>query len=356
MVWSAPIPVVPFLACSWLFDGPQAVLSSLSHVQVGTWLAVAYLAFAATLFGYSVWGSLLGRYETWRVAPLTLLVPLVGLFAAWLLLDEALSPAQFGGALLVLAGMAVNTFGCRAAGRRSRVKPNRAILFNTLSAAVGILAPVNSFSGAHHEYLPSMAAFALAASITPGPVNIVALSAGAQFGFGATQRHVFGATLGFTLLLVLLGLGMHQLLTLWPALTRLIQWAGVAFLLFMAYRLTFDDGRLGNGAARAPSCWYGALMQWLNPKAWLASVASLGAFVGDGDIRLLWQFAGLYFVICYTSVACWAYVGAMLRGLLRQARNVRRFNRTMALLLAASACYLLAEGFDTAPAWRPAAA
>ncbi|MDP8772414.1 LysE family translocator [Serratia marcescens] len=191
----------------------------------------------------------------------------------------------------------------------------------------------------------SMAAFALAASITPGPVNIVALSAGAQFGFSATQRHVFGATLGFTLLLVLLGLGMHQLLTLWPALTRLIQWAGVAFLLFMAYRLAFDDGRLGNGAARAPSCWYGALMQWLNPKAWLASVASLGAFVGDGDIRLLWQFAGLYFVICYTSVACWAYVGAMLRGLLRQARNVRRFNRTMALLLAASAYYLLAEGF-----------
>lgn len=111
MVWSAPIPVVPFLACSWLFDGPQAVLSSLGHVQVGTWLAVAYLAFAATLFGYSVWGSLLGRYETWRVAPLTLLVPLVGLFAAWLLLDEALSPAQFGGALLVLGGMAVNTFG-----------------------------------------------------------------------------------------------------------------------------------------------------------------------------------------------------------------------------------------------------
>lgn len=86
-------------------------------------------------------------------------------------------------------------------------------------------------------------------------------------------------------------------------------------------------------------------MQWLNPKAWLASVASLGAFVGDGDMLLLWQFAGLYFVICYASVACWAYVGAMLRGLFGQARNVQRFNRAMAALLAASACYLLAEGF-----------
>lgn len=190
----------------------------------------------------------------------------------------------------------------------------------------------------------SMAAFALASSITPGPVNIVALSAGAQFGFGATQRYVFGASFGFTLLLILLGMGMHQLLTQWPALTGAIQWAGVAFLLFMAYRLFLDKGRMSGDKAAAPSCWHGALMQWLNPKAWLASVASLGAFVGPGDSLLLWQFAGLYFTICYVSVACWTYCGARLRGMLLQARHVRRFNRLMALLLAASACYLLMEG------------
>ncbi|CAI1757154.1 LysE family translocator [Serratia proteamaculans] len=191
----------------------------------------------------------------------------------------------------------------------------------------------------------SMAAFALASSITPGPVNIVALSAGAQFGFNATQRHVFGATLGFTLLLILIGLGLHKLLILWPVLTQLIQWAGIAFLLFMAYQLAFDDGRLGNGnQSQAPSFWYGAGLQWLNPKAWLASVASLGAFVADGDRLLLWQFAVIYFVVCYVSVACWAYTGAMLTGLLQQACHVRRFNRLMALLLVASACYLLADG------------
>jgi threonine/homoserine/homoserine lactone efflux protein len=79
----------------------------------------------------------------------------------------------------------------------------------------------------------SMAAFALAASITPGPVNIVALSAGAQFGFNATLRHVSGATLGFTLLLILLGLGLNTLLVLWPVLTQVIQWVGIAF--FVVY-------------------------------------------------------------------------------------------------------------------------
>lgn len=191
----------------------------------------------------------------------------------------------------------------------------------------------------------SMAAFALASSITPGPVNIVALSCGAQYGFNASLRHVTGATLGFTLLLVLVGLGMHEALSWWPWLTTAILWAGVVFLLYMAYQLAVDDGRLSQGTQRqAPSFWYGALLQWLNPKAWLASVASMGAFVGDGEMRLLWLFAVLYFVICYLSIACWAYAGAMLSGLLQRAHNLRRFNRLMALLLAFSACYLLAEG------------
>ncbi|MBC3207528.1 LysE family translocator [Pseudomonas sp. SWRI111] len=188
----------------------------------------------------------------------------------------------------------------------------------------------------------SMAAFALAASITPGPVNIVALSSGAQYGFRASQRHVAGATLGFVLLLVLMGLGLHQALELWPFMTRVVQWAGVAFLLFMAWKLATDEGQLNaSEAGRAPSMLYGAVMQWLNPKAWLACVAGMGAFVADGETRLVWQFAAVYLVICYLSVGCWAYAGTFLRGYLSNAAGMRWFNRLMALLLALSAMYLL---------------
>lgn len=187
----------------------------------------------------------------------------------------------------------------------------------------------------------SMAAFALASSITPGPVNIVALSSGAQFGFRASLRHVSGATLGFTLLLVLIGLGLHELLLLWPFLTRAIQLFGVAFLLFMAYRLAADNGQLStDGTSRAPSMVYGAIMQWLNPKAWLACVAGMGAFAANGEALLVWQFAAVYLVICYLSIACWAYVGTFLRHYLSHPAGMRLFNRTMALLLAGSAAYL----------------
>ncbi|MEB0224262.1 LysE family translocator [Pseudomonas sp. 10S4] len=190
--------------------------------------------------------------------------------------------------------------------------------------------------------LISMAAFALVASITPGPVNIVALSSGAQFGFRASQRHVAGATLGFVLLLVLMGLGLHELLRLWPVLTRVVQVAGVAFLLFMAWKLAVDNGHLGaSQEGKAPSMFYGAMMQWLNPKAWLACVAGMGAFVADGDARLVWQFAAIYLVVCYLSVGCWAYAGTFLRGYLSNARGMRLFNRSMALLLVVCAGYLI---------------
>ena len=188
----------------------------------------------------------------------------------------------------------------------------------------------------------SMAAFALVASITPGPVNIVALSSGARFGFRASQRHVAGATLGFVLLLVLMGLGLHELLQRWPALTQAVQWAGVAFLLYMAFRLAADNGQVqANDSAQAPSMLYGAIMQWLNPKAWLACVAGMGAFVADGEARLVWQFAAIYLVICYVSVGCWAYAGSFLRGFLSNPAGMRLFNRLMALLLAGSAVYLV---------------
>ncbi|MFL9988778.1 MULTISPECIES: LysE family translocator [Paraburkholderia] len=190
--------------------------------------------------------------------------------------------------------------------------------------------------------LLSMAAFALASSISPGPVNVVALSAGAQHGFAASMRHVTGATVGFTLLLLLIGLGLHALLAHFPNLIDIVKWAGVGFLLYMAYKLAVDDGKLGaDKPSRGPSFAYGAAMQWLNPKAWLASLAGMGAYAADGDGRLVWQFTVVYFVVCYLSIASWAYAGTFLRRYLQEPKRVRLFNRVMAALLAASALYLL---------------
>ena len=72
---------------------------------------------------YGIWGSLLGRYETWQVAPLSLLVPVVGMASAALLLGETLSGLQLAGAALIMAGLYINVFGLRLVRRHgARVK------------------------------------------------------------------------------------------------------------------------------------------------------------------------------------------------------------------------------------------
>lgn len=188
----------------------------------------------------------------------------------------------------------------------------------------------------------SMAAFALAASISPGPVNVVALSCGMQYGLGATLRHVLGATVGFVVLLLFTGFGLHEVLELWPVLTELIRWAGMAFLLYLAWKLAVSDGRLDvKSAIPPPSFMQGAAMQWLNPKAWLAAVAGMGAFVASGEATLIGWFALIYFGVCYLSVGCWAYAGAFLARFLRSAPRIRLLNRSMAVMLAGCAASLL---------------
>jgi O-acetylserine/cysteine efflux transporter len=111
VVWGSLIPPLPFFVASYAFEGPQRIAAALSNLSAMSIFAIVYLAFIATLIGYGLWSRLLSRYPASQVAPFSLLVPIVGLASASLLLDEQLSMAQIGGALLVMAGLAVNVFG-----------------------------------------------------------------------------------------------------------------------------------------------------------------------------------------------------------------------------------------------------
>lgn len=74
-----------------------------------------------------------------------------------------------------------------------------------------------------------MAAFALAASISPGPVNLVGLSSGSRYPVWLGLVFVTGATLGFIVLFVAIGLGLNSVLLRWPVLLELLRWGGHRF-------------------------------------------------------------------------------------------------------------------------------
>ncbi len=111
VVWGALIPPIPFFALSLWLDGPAVVEESLLHISRNSILSLCYLAFVATMLGYTLWSKLLSRYPAGKVAPFSLLVPVIGLASSAVLLDERLGQLQWVGGAMVMGGLAINVFG-----------------------------------------------------------------------------------------------------------------------------------------------------------------------------------------------------------------------------------------------------
>ncbi len=185
----------------------------------------------------------------------------------------------------------------------------------------------------------SMLTFALIGAITPGPVNIIATSSGASFGWKRTLPHVSGATLGYALVVLLCGLGLNGLNKVLPQLTNVLQYVGGAFLLYMAYKIATSsaaDDRNTSALSQPPSLAQGALAQLLNPKAWLVAMSGVALFVAtQADTRLyLGLFVALSFFACFVCVACWAICGQLISHWLSTPTRLRFFNCTLGAMLA----------------------
>ena len=116
VIWSSAVPVLPFVALSAALD-PDAARwlqwHTLADVPLLAWGSVAYLGWVATIVGYGLWTNLLQRYPANRVAPFSLGVPVVGLTAGWLVLNEGVTPWQWAGIALVVAALACVVLGPR---------------------------------------------------------------------------------------------------------------------------------------------------------------------------------------------------------------------------------------------------
>ena len=107
IAWLSVIPPLPLLVLSLIVEGSRAFPAALSGNVWTTLMAILYIALAATIGGYAIWGHLLKLYPAGSVAPFALLVPPFGLLAARLVVGEEFGPTRFAGIGLVIAGLAV---------------------------------------------------------------------------------------------------------------------------------------------------------------------------------------------------------------------------------------------------------
>ena len=108
-LWMSVVPPLPMLALSLVVEGPgqigRSLTTSLSPAAGAAWLGLAYTVVLGTVVGSGLWVWLLARHPAGVVAPFSMLVPVVGILAAWVVLDEVPAPLQLAGGALVLAGI-----------------------------------------------------------------------------------------------------------------------------------------------------------------------------------------------------------------------------------------------------------
>ena len=117
LVWSSLVPPLPLLVLSLAFEGSHKIGSALAHVSAGGMLALLYVVIVSTGFGFGAWTWLLRRHPASRVAPFTLLVPPVGIAAAWIALGQPPSAGELAGAAIILVGLAVASSALRVPRR-----------------------------------------------------------------------------------------------------------------------------------------------------------------------------------------------------------------------------------------------
>lgn len=191
----------------------------------------------------------------------------------------------------------------------------------------------------------ALSAFAFATSISPGPSNFMLLASGANFGFLRTLPQVLGITLGFTSLLLGVGLGLGALLTAFPALDVALKVAGGAYLLHLAWRIALSRslGRQRDAEGRPLTFLESAAFQWINPKAWVVAVAAMAVHVSpDAPFASMAAICLAFAAVNLPTVSVWAGFGVALRGFLSDPVRLKRFNLAMGLLLAATLWPMLA--------------
>jgi threonine/homoserine/homoserine lactone efflux protein len=187
--------------------------------------------------------------------------------------------------------------------------------------------------------LLALSTFAFVTSLTPGPSNLMLLASGANFGFIRTVPQVLGITIGFTSILLSVGLGLGAALTAFPGAHVALKLAGGVYLLRLAWRIAMSrslrDG--GDEHGRPLTLLESAAFQWVNPKAWVVALATVATyadpsspFVSIGMIALAFALVNL------PTVSAWAGFGMGPRGFLSNMTRLKWFNVTMAILLAAS--------------------
>jgi len=196
--------------------------------------------------------------------------------------------------------------------------------------------------------LTTLLLFCTAMSFSPGPNTTLSTALAANLGLRRALRFCVAVPTGWTLLMLASGLGLGALVLGVPVLRLGVKFLGVAYMLWLCWRLA-GSGKLSDvDSARLDiGFWQGVGLQFINIKAWMLAltltagwvVSAAGQPASNPGERLA-IICGLMAVFAFSSNFAYAVAGSLLRQWLAQGSRLLWFNRVLALVLLATALWM----------------
>jgi threonine/homoserine/homoserine lactone efflux protein len=189
-----------------------------------------------------------------------------------------------------------------------------------------------------YEYIFGLILFALVSSITPGPNNLMLMASGANYGFRRTIPHILGVGIGFTVMVLLVGVGLMQIFDLFPVSFRILKVVSVVYLVYLAWKIaTAAPPKDTKQVTGKPFTFIqAALFQWVNPKAWTMALTAISVYSPTQGLLAVAFVACIFGIVNLPCVSLWTTLGLSLQRLLTSSARLRTFNVTMAVLLISS--------------------
>lgn len=195
----------------------------------------------------------------------------------------------------------------------------------------------------------ALLALCTAMSFSPGPNTTLSTALAANLGLRRALRFCLAVPTGWTLLMLGSGLGLGAVVLGMPALRWAVKLAGVAYMLWLAWKLGGSARMAQPDPARLDiGFWHGVSLQFLNIKAWMLALTLTAGWVVNAGNQPATNPGERLAIICLVMVAfafasnlTYALAGSLLRSWLSQGRRLLWFNRLMALVLVMTALWML---------------
>ncbi|VEG13143.1 EamA family transporter [Moraxella cuniculi] len=107
IVWSSLCSLPALFVMTLWVKGVDLFINLPSQMNAEAWFSVLFQAYITTIVGYMIWNNLMRQYPVSQVAPLSLIVPIVGAVSSYLLLNEPMDMIKVTAIIIVLLGLGI---------------------------------------------------------------------------------------------------------------------------------------------------------------------------------------------------------------------------------------------------------